>query len=276
MCSMETVLALIKIINPIEWIKEIHKMSVFIRIVLLLVCISAIFIPDSIKGINVHIARVIALCLVPITTVSIIGGFFQNIYDNKKQKELQKIEAEEQERKRTQKELKEKEESKKLLNSYFKQFDLCDRSEKKILEQFYCVQKTSIDISDTEVEYVRVMNSKGINFVSARSHFLRGLAYTTPEGLAIINKYYDLQKEKFFEFLKTLKGRQKTLLYEFNYDNELYPEKGFRTTAFKLNANFKENGFNDIYWDFEKDCLVISELYGVYIEEFLAKQDDNS
>ena len=63
---METVLALIKIINPIEWIKEIHKMPVFIRIVLLLVCISAIFIPDSIKGINVHIARVIALCMVPV------------------------------------------------------------------------------------------------------------------------------------------------------------------------------------------------------------------
>lgn len=276
MCSMETVLALIKIINPIEWIKEIHKMPVFIRIVLLLVCISAIFIPDHIKGINVHIARVIALCLVPITTVSIIGGFFQNIYDNKKKKELKIAEEKEQERKKIEKERKEKEETKELINSYFKQFDLCDRSEKKILEKFYCEQKTSIDISDSDVEHVRVMNSKGIKFLSATRHNLRGLAYTTPEGISIINKYYDIHKEKFFEFLKTLKGRQKTLLYEFNYDNELYPEKGFRTTALKLNDIFRENGFNDIYWSFKNNCLIISELYGKYIEEFLEEQNNLS
>lgn len=276
MCSMETVLALIKIINPIEWIKEIHKMPVFIRIVLLLVCISAIFIPDSIKGINVHIARVIALCLIPISVISIIGGFFQNIYDNKKKKELQIAEEKEQERKRTEKELKDKEEAKKIIDDYFKQFDFCSYSEKKILEQFYCRQKTSIYISDSEVEHVRVMNSKGITFVSATRHNLEGLAYTSPEGLAIINKYFNIQKRKFFEFLKTLKGRQKTLLYEFNIYNELHPEKGFRTTAFKLNDNFRENGFYDIEWSFQKDCLIVSELYGKYIEEFLAEQDDNS
>lgn len=271
MCSMETILSLIKIINPIEWIKEIHKMPVFIRIVLLLVCISAVFLPDSIKGINIHIVRIVALCLVPITTISIIGGFFQDIYDNKKQNELKKAEAKEQERKNSEKELKEKEDAKKVLNNYFKQFDLCDNYEKKILEQFYCRQKTSIYISDSEVEHVRVMNSKGIKFVSAQRHYLNGLAYTTPEGLAIINKYYDLQKVKFFEFLKTLKGRQKTLLYEFNIYNQLHPEKGFRTTAFKLFNKFRENSFCDIEWSLQEGCLTISELYGKYIEEFLAE-----
>lgn len=273
---MESILALIKIINPIEWIKEIHKMPVFIRIVLLMVCISVLFIPDSIMGINIHIARVVALCLIPISIISIVGGFFQNIYDNKKKKELQIAKEQEEEKKRTAIEIKDKEKAKKIIDGYFKQFDFCNYPEKKILEQFYCRQKTSIYISDSEVEHVRVMNSKGITFVSATRHNLQGLAYTSPDGLDIINKYFDIQKEKFFEFLKTLKGRQKTLLYDFNIYNELYPEKGYKTTAFKLYDNFRENGFYDIEWSLQKDCFIISELYSKYLSEFLAKQDSNS
>ena len=254
---MEIVLALLKIVNPIEWIKELHKIPILIRITLLLACISLLFLPEVIFNINLQIIKIISLCTSFICLISIVGGFFQNILDKKKQEQL-KLESI----------LKQKEEAEKNLNNYFKQISLCSSQEKRILETFYCSQKTTIAISSTEIERVRVMNSQGLKFISATSHGLEGLAYTTPEGLDIINRYYDTIRDSFFKVLKTISGRQKTLLKEFVYNDEVTPQKCFIASAIKLYNLFKDHQFNDIYLYAPANTLLPSQLYLNYIRQY--------
>ena len=263
-CEME----LFKMFNPMEWLKEIHKANICIRIVLLVVCIITLFFSDVVLGINFYVVKTVAMYLIPIVTVSIFGSLLQCWWDCKKCADKQIEEELAREKASKEKELKEKEETEKSLRKYYRQFDLCSKSERVILEKFYILQKTSIYIEYSEIDLVRVMNSKGIKFISARQHDLKGLAYTTPEGLAIITKYYDMQKEKFFDFLRTLQGRKKTLLSMFNVDNIMYPGKGYKATSFKLIDDFNNNGFTNIYWSQMNECLEISELYGYFIAEF--------
>lgn len=164
-----------------------------------------------------------------------------------------------------------KEENKKAeekFEKYFKELDYCDIDEKEILVKFYSNQTTSCYAKAKEINTIEGMRKKGIEFISYNgSNVLGGSMLTNAGGLAIINRYFDKDKPKFFSMLDNFEEKEIELLKDFVYnnDNQIEIAKKQNKIANSIINKFEQQGFGDIYI---ADFFTISNLYLAYLNRY--------
>lgn len=261
---MEIILALLKVINPIEWVKEGYKMPKYVKLTAIITCVIILFLPDSVNSIPTVGMKKAAFYLIPFLAILFVGEFFQEKYKQKQneKKRLQAIEKQESER------LKAEQEKQEKINHYCESFDYCDKEEQKVLTRFYYSQTTSIYIENVAI--VRAMINKGIDIFSFEAAFLEGAkALTSKEGLMIINKFFDKRKTEFFKLLNILNPEEIKLMKDFvnNGENQIILYKKEIKIAKSIISKFKSRKFEDIYINTDGD-LTISILYLAYLKQY--------
>lgn len=159
---------------------------------------------------------------------------------------------------------------------YFEIFELCTESEQDILAKFYINQTSTCYIDKNQVSTVKGMILKGINFLKNTCDYSLGInnCIITPQGMKIINQYFDKDKEKYFQFFATLDAKSLDFIEQFYlmHDTQLVPEKGNKRLATSVITEFHRSGFDDIYWDSYNGWVSISETYLAYISLYFEQK----
>lgn len=167
-------------------------------------------------------------------------------------------------------ELRKQQEREQLFNKYFRNFELCDYEETKILAKFYLAQSTSITASYNERACADAMYSKDIEILISKSQAEK--IVTTSGGLKIINAYFDRNKLEFFELVNSLEDCERKLLKDFvdNDNKQISLYKNEIRIAKSIISKFSDTKYNDFYIDAD-DFFTTSTLVQAYLIQYFAK-----